>query len=378
MGTPSSVGASARLGKLDTVGQGFRFDWYEATFDGWQADEVASSLAVALGSSGAVTRCKGQHGYGFGVQLVEAGEVVLTVFGGSERVDEVHVRVSGGDCDAVVPLIRKFWPEHRVSRVDSSVDFVADFEELDAVALDFCRNYHIGNMPKPLSHRLTSCSKGGATRYLGSVKSSKVVRVYKKSEEVRAKDPRAVVPDGVVRVELQLRPSKRAGKAAVASMSPQAVWGLGWPREFAQLVAALDVEPVELEGRNKSEWSRALWYLGQQYGKAVRKRAEEVGVDVAMDEVRRSLCVVADTRPPKVERLELAGFGADPDILLAGGYLGLRLLAQFAVPASDNAVGVNTYALPDAELIEPNKWFVEPGRIELDGFRQAAVNQGFR
>lgn len=255
-----------------------RFDWYQATFEDLDEDRVVNALVLAFG--GSVTLGRGKFGYSR-VATVEVDERVLArVYTGCSRPGEVHVVVSGDACDQVVPLLRRLWPEHRVSRVDVAFDFLAEWEELDARALAFAKD-------RKLSYRLVTNSDGGATRYLGAPSSEVRVRVYKKSEELRAKHPAQAheVPDGIVRAEIQVRPASRI-KAAVARMEPAEVWGLGsWAPAFAESFLDMTVTAVPTHFRQASDWSRALHWLGQQYAPSIARRIEQVGQDQAREEV---------------------------------------------------------------------------------------------
>lgn len=259
-----------------------RFDWYQATFDGLEEDQVVGALVLALG--GSVTLGRGKFGYSRSATVEVNDRVIARVYSGSSRVGEVHVVVTGEACDDVVPLLRRLWPEHRVSRVDVALDFAADFEQLDARALAFAED-------RGLSYRLVTNSDGGATRYLGAPSSEVRVRVYKKSEELRAKHPDQAheVPDGIVRAEIQVRPSSRI-KGRVATMEPSEVWGLGsWAPAFADTFLDLAVTAVPTHFRQSSDWSRALHWLGHQYAPAIARRAAQVGQEQARAEVLEAL-----------------------------------------------------------------------------------------
>jgi hypothetical protein len=184
-------------------------------------------------------------------------------------------------------VLRRMWPAHWISRADSSVDFSADFAELDAVAVAFAED-------RGLSFRLVSDSAGGATRYLGAPSSELRVRVYKKSEQLRALHPEAVdsIPDGIVRVELQARPGKRAVKERAATMTADGLWGLGaWSQIFAAQILGFEAERVPTHFRRPSDWTRALHYLGKQYAPMVARRVEEVGSEQARRELLLALGV---------------------------------------------------------------------------------------
>lgn len=254
-----------------------RFDWYEATWEGF--DDIATSLAVVLG--GSLRKERGRNGYAVCTSLVRGDDELVRVYEGSARLGEVHVVITGESCDELVPLFRRLWPAHRVSRADSSVDLLADFSAMDASAVAFAEG-------RSLSFRLVTDSNGGATRYLGAPSSEVRVRVYKKSEQLRSLHPEraAQIPDGVVRVELQVRPGKRDVKAAVSSMGPDQLWGLSkWGQDFAQEMLGVEAERTSTHFRRPSSWSRALFFLGQQYGPLVRDRVATVGHDQALAEL---------------------------------------------------------------------------------------------
>lgn len=265
------------------IGLGARFDWYEMTFDGHDDGRESLRLAVRLGAS--VTPGKGRNGYASCVNLERGDDTLARVYGRSARHGEVHIVTTSEACDEVVPLLREFWPEHRVSRADSAVDFVADFDTLDASALEFAR-------ARGISHRLITNSEGGATRYLGAMSSEVAVRVYKKSEQLRAMHPEraADVPDGVVRFELVARPGKREAKIAAASSTADDLWGFSqWSQLFAVQFLGIDAPRVSTHFRRPSDWSRALHFLGQQYGPMIARRVESVGVDEARRQVLEAL-----------------------------------------------------------------------------------------
>lgn len=262
---------------------GSRWDWYEATFDGVDDDRVAPALALALG--GRISRGKSRNGYAV-CEVIERGDDALVqVYGHSARLGEVHVSVTSESCDEVVPLLRRLYPEHRVSRADSAVDFTADFDELDARVLAFATD-------RGLTHRLITNSDGGATRYVGSDRSEVMMRLYKKSEQLRALHPEksSEIPDGIVRFELQVRPNKRQYKEILGRVTPDDAWGFSqWSGDLAELILSIESDRVSTHFRRPSDWTRALHFLGVQYGPMVQKRAEVVGFDQAARELLGAL-----------------------------------------------------------------------------------------
>lgn len=259
-----------------------RFDWYASTFESLNLYAVAESLVSALG--GSVTEGRGRNGYRKQLTVERDEKVLARVLGESVRVGEVHVVTTSEACDEVVPLLRHWWPEHRVSRCDVAVDVLADFDALDVRSVAFAEK-------KGLSHRLFTDNLGGATRYLGSPSSEVMVRVYKKSEELRKRHPESAseIPDGIVRAECVVRPNTRM-KGIVAKMESDEIWGLAeWSRGFAAGFFELEAERVPTHFREASDWSKALHWMRQQYGPALRRRAQVVGFEQAREELLAAL-----------------------------------------------------------------------------------------
>ena len=268
------------------MGVSSRFDWYEATFDlPGEDDRVASAIALAVG--GQLVRGRGRNGYAVCWHVERADEVLAQVYGRSARLGEVHVTITSESCDEVVPVLRRLYREHRVSRADSAVDFAADFAELDELVLGFATE-------RGLSHRMVTNSEGGATRYVGSPSSEVRMRVYKKSEQLRQLHPEKAdeIPDGIVRIELQVRPGKRIVKERLSEAAPDDVWGFSqWSADLAGLVLQIDAERVSTHFRRPSDWSRAIHFLSRQYGPLVAKRAAQVGTEQARRELLEALGV---------------------------------------------------------------------------------------
>lgn len=262
---------------------GCRFDWYESTHDAMDDGRAPRHLALALG--GRVERGKGRNGYATCEMVLRGDDELARVYGHSSREGEIHIVTTSESCDEVVPIIREMWPEHRVSRADAAVDFSADFAELDERAVNFAKEHGI-------SYRLVTDSAGGATRYLGAPTSEVRARVYKKSEQLRALHPEraAEIPDGVVRVEGQMRPGKRETKEQAARMTADELWGLGqWSQRFAADLLGIDAPRVATHHRRPSEWARMLHFLERQYRPGIERRAEAVGLEATRTEILNAL-----------------------------------------------------------------------------------------
>lgn len=259
------------------LGLGSRFDWYEGTFYSW--DDWARHMAVVLG--GSVSTHPGRNGYGECQAITRGDDEVCRVYGRSARIGEQHIVITGASCDEVVPVFRSLVPEHRVSRVDSAIDLLADFNRMDKRAVQFAES-------RRLKHRLMTDSDGGATRYLGAPTSEVRVRIYKKSEQLRQMYPEraAEVTDGVVRVEMQARPGKAATKAATALLEPDGLWGLSeWGTLFAEDMLGVQAERLPTHFRRPSSWVRSSHYLAIQYGPLIAAHIDEVGQEQAVKDV---------------------------------------------------------------------------------------------
>jgi hypothetical protein len=270
---------------------GCRFDWYESTHDGIDDGRVSAALALATG--GLITEGRGRNGYAVCEVLTRGDDELARIYGHSARAGEVHIQTSSESCDEVVPIIRRLWPLHRVSRADVSVDFAADFDALDKLAVAFVT-------ARSVSHRLMTNSDGGATRYLGALSSENTVRVYKKTEQLRAQHPdrAATIPDGIVRVEGVFRPGKRDVKELASRMEPDAFWGFGqWTQAFATELLGVDAERVPTHFRRPSDYARALHFLGEQYGPTMTRRAQDVGLDQAIAELLNAVGLSSFGRP---------------------------------------------------------------------------------
>lgn len=258
---------------------GSRWDWYEATIDGLDDGQLSTSLALIFGAT--VTPGRGRNGYSICHTVEHDGTVLAQVYERSARHGEVHVSITSDACDDVVPVLRRQHPNHRVTRADSAVDFAADFAAIDAQVLAFATE-------RGLTHRFITNSDGGATRYVGSPRSEVQLRVYKKTEQLRAMHPEAAatVPDGIVRFEVVVRPNKRDAKAAMGQSSPDDAWGFAqWSADLAALMLSIDAERTSTHFRRPTDLSRSLHFLAQQYGPTMRALAEQIGTAAALREL---------------------------------------------------------------------------------------------
>jgi hypothetical protein len=179
------------------------WDWYQATIKGLTSpDGVLSLLEAAAGTGGQWKPVPGLYGYVFGRELlgVEAGSVRV-FFGGGD----VHVQATSAAAEAVVPILRKWWPDHTVSRADVAWDVVeaGGFDRLYAKVHELARA-GAGTGGRKVS---TSTAgdwldrEAGRTFYAGGTSSRLRVVVYEKGHEQLAKDPNCGARTEWTRVE---------------------------------------------------------------------------------------------------------------------------------------------------------------------------------
>lgn len=255
-----------------------RFDWYQATIPAPVHDvlEALGSLKDGL----QLARGRGMHGFAHEARLDdELGTVVKVWHGGCHPYP--HVVFSGESTQAGVELIRTVYPDHKVSRADACEDFEQPvFDPIQSAMLQAAKQHRV-KVDTRGDHLLT---KEGRTLYLGSAKSACRMRLYDKAAQLRsqfAKDPLrlAEVPEHLVRLEAQVRPSDERAKRLFSTIEPSEVMGCSaWQREVWKLVMGLDVDPVQVRKPwRQADDDRAYAYLLAQYGKLLQRKCQEHG-----------------------------------------------------------------------------------------------------
>lgn len=247
---------------------GARWDWYSASVgDSVAAETVVDSLRVVLG--GALRVGPGRHGFGVREELLAGDRVIVGVShgGGQERA---LVEASGWDTGRVAGVVRSLWPEHRVTRVDSAVDFDAAgaWQELSVLALAIAR---AAGVSTSVAGDWLGQVKG-RTLYVGAPSSVVRMRIYEKGRQLRE----AKRPDWV-RCELQVRP-ERAARFALAHLEPGQVWGCSrWAARFMEALTDAQVVPVSMRQWVMPDDLRARETMKAQYGGAIRRWKAEYG-----------------------------------------------------------------------------------------------------
>lgn len=255
------------------LGQTFDFtpswDWYSATLDETVSGaDAVESMRVALG--GEIRKSSGRHGYGVRDEVMAGRRTVVAVSHGGGQARAL-VEVSGGDAVRVAPLVRKLWPAHRVTRVDSALDWddPSAFAEVSGMALSVARA--MGISTSVAGDWLDE--KGGRTLYVGGTSSVTRLRVYEKGKQL----PQAERPFWV-RAELQVRPERVPNKLRFAQLDAAEVWGASpWALRVAELVTTASVQPLSMRAHIEADDARARATLLRQYGGVIRRWCEEYG-----------------------------------------------------------------------------------------------------
>ena len=197
------------------------------------------------------------------------------------------VTMSGDMCADVVPVFRKLFPDHGVSRVDACQDFIGAtvFEDTHAFLVDAALAKGLRLDQHGDYHRKT-----GRTLYLGSTSSPVRVRWYEKGWEQVAKVEAGhyVLPDDFditrCRLETQYRPASR-DKALVATYTPDDVAAAAeWTRWAHSMMLGVDLARPQKVGVKRTSHEQKMHHLFEQYGRTLLQElqnCEGVLVDVA-------------------------------------------------------------------------------------------------
>lgn len=246
-----------------------RFDYYAATLpEGARMTAVDALLPLSDGRPGLV---KGAFGYGRGWAMARDGVVFARVYEGPGLRD--HVVVSGADSPEVAAVLRARFPDHSVSRADACVDFPGG-EAFFGSARSILRDVCLGRVTLTDYAETSPTGREAATLYCGARTSETRLRLYEKWKE----DPS--YPEGINRLEAQVRPAKPSRKAYAASVSPEGVFGFArWSREA--LAAFGGVAPAApVRSARVTDLDRSLMAMVGQYGKRLYELLDLLGGDV--------------------------------------------------------------------------------------------------
>lgn len=209
-----------------------RFDAYAGNVAGQSAEQVAEVIGYAM--KGSVKRARPRGRYGDVFEVMDGPEAVGWV-ARDAYLDTAYFEFKGSRTPDTSAAIRRHWPRHTVSRVDSCEDY-DDTSALGRLVglVDDLKD------PRVKSKAIIPRSgDDGATYYWGASTSRVMVRVY---EAGKMKERRHMGRPHWVRAEAQIRPGKSLEKVAAASLGPLDVWGFaGWSKRVAERLAQVEV-----------------------------------------------------------------------------------------------------------------------------------------
>lgn len=237
-----------------------RFDWYQGTIK----EHPHQVLDALMTLPGAYDReaGRGKMNYQASVTIRTADHDVLATILHGGNGDGCHFIGTSENAEPVADTVRKWWPAHSVSRLDSAddlgIDFVGAHARLQAIGSE-CGVKGRSVIPDD--------PEDGATYYLGADSSAVRHRLYEKSKQLAKQCGSwdGITP-GIVRAEVQLRPV-REGKQAAAAWSPMQVWGAShWTRRIADELLSQDVPRVIMARRIPTTYERTHEAMLKQYG----------------------------------------------------------------------------------------------------------------
>jgi DNA relaxase NicK len=253
-----------------------RFDWYSATI---VEDPLilVQVLCAELGGSAEVVSPK--QGYTAAQAITRDGSRIATVFYGG-RNGHPHAFASSDATPAFVEVVRRCWPNHRVTRMDVALDFdqpgafdtllqiVRSLRDDQALAYSMAGAWDDGGN-----------SEAGRTFYLGSRKSAVFARLYEKGKELRTHElPEGVEPSlDLTRLELVVRPDGDARHVAAIGHPVEAFGYAVWAMDLLNRIGGADVERVHIRQPRRSDLDRAIQAMSTQYAKHIAEYSDEVG-----------------------------------------------------------------------------------------------------
>lgn len=248
-----------------------KFDWYEATVHDDDANYIISRLEEFYPNA-IIRPVLPHHGYIAGRGFFESSAAdqkpFLTVWW--QGNPGVHVKATGAASRAFAERFRELWPTHSVTRADVCEDW-SEPGLFDRMAAHF-KKFAVAHGVK-LSMQ-GDWERGEArTLYVGSQKSVAYICLYEKGYECGSGDRNHV------RLEVRVRPHRKASKLVAASMSPVEL--LGTTRWLVSLFRELGFDWLQSRPlgtvRHLTDDERARLVLCKQYWRILTRWADDVG-----------------------------------------------------------------------------------------------------
>ena len=248
------------------------FDWYQATLTDQQPDEVLAVLREFFPRTD-IKRGRLLYGYKEAFDLVRGDHRIVSLMWGLHSSPDPHIQFTGSDAKEGASLCRKLWPNHRVSRVDSAMDWYSTgaWDELSSLALEIAHKHnlkvqHVGDFLR---------GENGRTLYIGSKSSPVFVCLYEKGKQPGME---LLGEPHWVRLEVRVRP-KSSAKAQCATITPPEVFGCAlWTKELYQRLTGSSIARHQVGTQYEpTDDDRAFAALVKQYGPLVVRLCGAMG-----------------------------------------------------------------------------------------------------
>jgi hypothetical protein len=244
-----------------------RFDWYAATVP--QEPQTVLSTLVSAADLADLRPARPMHGYTHGAEVARGDRVLVRALYGGPNGPDTHIWASGEDTEWFVDQVRRNWPVHRVTRLDSAEDFTAPhaWESLSHLALEVADRFNIDVKHQGDFHR----GEKGRTIYLGSRHSPTQMLVYEKGKQLGG-DPLWV------RCEARVKP-KRVGREMMSACTPLDVWACtAYLRAIGERLSHQDLQAIRIGSIYRPPDDARAWSaLARQYGRILREKATVLG-----------------------------------------------------------------------------------------------------
>jgi DNA relaxase NicK len=241
-----------------------KFDYYRATFFDLEQDEIIASLVNHFDLS-SVRSSIGKHGFTRGATIHRGDVNLATVWWGGNNPGTC-VSLSSDNASNTVPFLRSLG-SHQVTRADVCWDLEGPglFDQITSEALAFAVSYglkigYVGDWERGV----------GRTLYVGSRNSEVYLRIYEKGYEQAHGSP------DWVRVEAEVKPSKKDGKMKLSTMTIDQIWGVSWLSDFCRIFDFGTFPQSKLKSTRKpTDFERAKYALAHQYGPTLSRMYQE-------------------------------------------------------------------------------------------------------
>jgi len=295
------------------------FDWYEATIhfgtisscDIQVYDDHAYGVITTIQAelNGDIHSTIARNGFRSAVNIVLGDETLCNISwgNGGTVASCVHVKFTGSHSSRGSDILKKYWPEHSVTRCDVAYD---TFFEVPVQNESFLQmvDWVSSNVIEKTGLK-SECAgdwlKGvaGRTLYIGGRQSPVRCRIYEKG--LHPDEIAANAPETWVRFEMQFRPH-RTRRADVALCSPiEVIKGCEWfhriiNRYYAAIPRTkMDSLAQTYNPKSKQSVDYGVQWLCRQYGKTIKRlltdKSYAESFDVILDQLYASSDYASDS-----------------------------------------------------------------------------------